>query len=213
MFAWAPGRRVVRRAGCPSPPWPPIGLQRTLGRARLDRCRTCSTRVSGRARLVSFRPRDYETGPASAAYPLREPPCETITDRLPLGPQVRGTSSLIVRKCHAGRKKHGTPERRSIRCVASKDAKGRSQRSDHRACVAPRRLRGPARRARSYRGMSLTQAVDALVDYETVPDDVDQNLGKPGFVGTPSGGGFSDRQSTSSYERHQATVRQRRRSR
>jgi hypothetical protein len=64
-----------------------------------------------------------------------------------------------------------------------------------------------------YRGMSLTQAVDALVDYETVPDDVDQNLGKPGFVGTPSGGGFSDRQSTSSYERHQATVRQRRRSR
>jgi uncharacterized protein (DUF1800 family) len=42
-----------------------------------------------------------------------------------------------------------------------------------------------------YRGMSLAQVVDALVDYETVPDDVDQNLGKPGFVGTTSRSGFS----------------------
>jgi hypothetical protein len=33
--------------------------------------------------------------------------------------------------------------------------------------------------------------VDAVVDCGTVPDDVDQNLGKPGFVGTTSRGGFS----------------------
>ena len=34
-------------------------------------------------------------------------------------------------------------------------------------------------------------AVDTLVDYERLPDDVDSNIGKPGFVGTTSRGAFS----------------------
>ena len=68
--------------------------------------------------------------------------------------------------------------------------------SDHREPILEHLLRRAGFGARpdeldQYREMSLSQAVDALVDYETVPDDVDRNLGKPGFVGTTSRGGFS----------------------
>src|SRR3954468_7979156 len=44
----------------------------------------------------------------------------------------------------------------------------------------------------SYGALSTTQAVSALVDYEAVPDTVDGQIGKPGYVNTTvSGGAFS----------------------
>ena len=39
--------------------------------------------------------------------------------------------------------------------------------------------------------LSYSQAVDRLVDYESIPDDVDSHLGQPGYVGTTSRGQFS----------------------
>ena len=36
--------------------------------------------------------------------------------------------------------------------------------------------------------MSLPGAIDALVDYEQVPDTVDDNTGIPGFLGTTAAG-------------------------
>jgi uncharacterized protein (DUF1800 family) len=43
----------------------------------------------------------------------------------------------------------------------------------------------------TYGAMSVGQAVDALIDYERTPDDVDRNIGRPGFAGTTSNGPFS----------------------
>src|SRR5215471_19134930 len=42
-----------------------------------------------------------------------------------------------------------------------------------------------------YGQMSTSQAVDALVNYDSVADDVDANIGKPGFLTTTSNGAFS----------------------
>jgi uncharacterized protein (DUF1800 family) len=42
-----------------------------------------------------------------------------------------------------------------------------------------------------YGAMSLGDAVDALLEYDTVPDDVDGKIGKAGFVGTTTRGVFS----------------------
>src|SRR5580765_3634098 len=41
-----------------------------------------------------------------------------------------------------------------------------------------------------YNTMSYAAAVDRLVNYERVPDDVDANIGQPGYVGTTSNGPF-----------------------
>ena len=41
-----------------------------------------------------------------------------------------------------------------------------------------------------YGQMSISQAVDALVDYESVPNDVDSNISKPGYVGITARGPF-----------------------
>ena len=38
--------------------------------------------------------------------------------------------------------------------------------------------------------MSLPAAIDALVDYDQVPDTVDDNIARPGFLGTTSRGPF-----------------------
>src|SRR5262249_47525423 len=43
----------------------------------------------------------------------------------------------------------------------------------------------------AYSSLSYLQAVDRLVNYEQIPDTVDSNIGKPGFVGTTSRGAFS----------------------
>jgi uncharacterized protein (DUF1800 family) len=43
----------------------------------------------------------------------------------------------------------------------------------------------------SYGRMSIAQAVEALVNYETVPDDVDSFIGKAGYVNTTTNGAFS----------------------
>src|SRR6266849_1772324 len=43
----------------------------------------------------------------------------------------------------------------------------------------------------SFGAMTAGEAVEALVDYESVPDTVDANIGKPGFVGTTTRGQFS----------------------
>jgi uncharacterized protein (DUF1800 family) len=43
----------------------------------------------------------------------------------------------------------------------------------------------------AYSSLSYSQAVDRLVNYEQIPDTVDSNLGKPGFVSTTSRGAFS----------------------
>jgi uncharacterized protein (DUF1800 family) len=43
----------------------------------------------------------------------------------------------------------------------------------------------------AYSSLSYSQAVDRLVNYEQIPDTVDSNVGKPGFVGTTSRGAFS----------------------
>src|SRR5438477_10025704 len=43
----------------------------------------------------------------------------------------------------------------------------------------------------AYARLSYSQAVDRLVNYDQIPDTVDANIGKPGFVGTTSRGAFS----------------------
>src|SRR5262252_7574004 len=42
-----------------------------------------------------------------------------------------------------------------------------------------------------YNRLSFSQAVDRLVDYDAIPDDVDSHIGQPGYVGTTSQGPFS----------------------
>ena len=42
-----------------------------------------------------------------------------------------------------------------------------------------------------YRGMSISDVIEALVHYERVPDTVDSNIGKSGYVGTTTRGVFS----------------------
>jgi uncharacterized protein (DUF1800 family) len=43
----------------------------------------------------------------------------------------------------------------------------------------------------AYSQLSYSAAVDRLVNYDALPDAVDANIGKPGFVGTTSRGAFS----------------------
>ena len=43
----------------------------------------------------------------------------------------------------------------------------------------------------TYGAMSTTQAVNALVNYDTLPDSVDSLIGKPGYVGMTINGAFS----------------------
>ena len=43
----------------------------------------------------------------------------------------------------------------------------------------------------AYSTLSYSQAVDRVVNYEQIPDTVDSNIGKPGFVSTTSRGAFS----------------------
>jgi len=43
----------------------------------------------------------------------------------------------------------------------------------------------------TFSALSYAQAVDRLVNYESIPDTVDANIGKPGFVATTSTGPFS----------------------
>jgi len=43
----------------------------------------------------------------------------------------------------------------------------------------------------TFGALSYSQAVDRLVDYDAIPDAVDANIGKPGYVGTTSHGPFS----------------------
>jgi uncharacterized protein (DUF1800 family) len=43
----------------------------------------------------------------------------------------------------------------------------------------------------TYSRLSYAQAVDRLVSYDDLPDTVDSNIGKPGYVGTTSRGQFS----------------------
>ncbi len=42
----------------------------------------------------------------------------------------------------------------------------------------------------TYDSLSLRQAVDGLVNYESIPDDVDSKIGQAGYVGTTSQGPF-----------------------
>ncbi|MBI4485969.1 MAG: hypothetical protein HY655_08170, partial [Acidobacteria bacterium] len=42
-----------------------------------------------------------------------------------------------------------------------------------------------------YDEMSFADAVDELINYDRVAEDVDANIGKPGFAGTTSRGIFS----------------------
>src|SRR5437868_5106576 len=42
----------------------------------------------------------------------------------------------------------------------------------------------------SFRQMSIEQAVDVLVDYDAIPDNVDSLIGKPGYVGMTISGPF-----------------------
>jgi uncharacterized protein (DUF1800 family) len=42
-----------------------------------------------------------------------------------------------------------------------------------------------------YGGMSISQAVNALVDFDTVPDVVDDLIGQPGYIGMTISGAFS----------------------
>src|SRR5689334_19735617 len=44
-----------------------------------------------------------------------------------------------------------------------------------------------------YMDLGLTAAIRTLLDYETVPDDVDSLIGQPGYVTTTSNGTFSPR--------------------
>jgi uncharacterized protein (DUF1800 family) len=43
----------------------------------------------------------------------------------------------------------------------------------------------------TYNALSISQAVDLLVNYDRVPDDVDSFIGKPGYVNTTTKGVFS----------------------
>ena len=43
----------------------------------------------------------------------------------------------------------------------------------------------------AYDRLSYAQAVDQLVNYDSIPDDVDAKIGQPGYVGTTSNGPFS----------------------
>src|SRR5215471_9309179 len=43
----------------------------------------------------------------------------------------------------------------------------------------------------TYDRLSYSQAVDRLLEYEAIPDDVDSKIGQPGYVGTTSNGPFS----------------------
>ena len=43
----------------------------------------------------------------------------------------------------------------------------------------------------AYDRLSYSQAVDRLVNYESIPDDVDSKIGQAGYVGTTSNGAFS----------------------
>src|SRR5690242_19802727 len=43
----------------------------------------------------------------------------------------------------------------------------------------------------AFGNLSYAQAVDRLVDYELLPDDVDSHIGAAGYVGTTSNGPFS----------------------
>src|SRR5690349_11473199 len=43
----------------------------------------------------------------------------------------------------------------------------------------------------AYRQMSVAQAVDALLGYESVPDSVDGLIGQSGYIGTTFSGVFS----------------------
>jgi uncharacterized protein (DUF1800 family) len=43
----------------------------------------------------------------------------------------------------------------------------------------------------TYSAMSIAQAIDALVNYESVADDVDSFMGKPGYVNTTTRGQFA----------------------
>ena len=44
--------------------------------------------------------------------------------------------------------------------------------------------------AAAYNNMSVSAVIDTLVDYESIPDDVDQKIGQLGFLGTTSRGPF-----------------------
>jgi len=43
----------------------------------------------------------------------------------------------------------------------------------------------------TFGALSYSQAVDRLINYESIPDTVDANIGKPGYVGMTSRGAFS----------------------
>jgi uncharacterized protein (DUF1800 family) len=43
----------------------------------------------------------------------------------------------------------------------------------------------------TFGGLSYASAVDRLVNYASIPDDVDTKIGRPGFLGTTSNGPFS----------------------
>src|SRR5215467_7968323 len=43
----------------------------------------------------------------------------------------------------------------------------------------------------TYSTLSYSQAVDRLVNYESIPDTVDSHIGQPGYLGTTSKGAFS----------------------
>ena len=43
----------------------------------------------------------------------------------------------------------------------------------------------------TYREMSISQAVDTLVNFTLIPDTVDTNIGRPGYVGVTANGPFS----------------------
>ena len=43
----------------------------------------------------------------------------------------------------------------------------------------------------AYAGLSVVDAVDALIDYGSIADDVDEHVGKPGYAGTTSTARFS----------------------
>jgi uncharacterized protein (DUF1800 family) len=44
-----------------------------------------------------------------------------------------------------------------------------------------------------YRQMAIREAVDVLLNYQRIPDDVDQKVGQPGYAGMTSAGAFSPR--------------------
>jgi uncharacterized protein (DUF1800 family) len=50
---------------------------------------------------------------------------------------------------------------------------------------------GSAAEIAAYSALSYSQAVDRLVNYDALPDTVDANLGKAGYLGTTSRGAFS----------------------